>query len=120
MRLTGVKIQALTKKLTYLHTYFSQYKAIIYSYTKTTKKMPLVLFNFQLPRDLYLPGQKHTSPECSLLYPSEALDVWDCLYCKDSVGLILSCNRPASDRRAPLEVPAKGTTTKHPPQTQLL
>ena len=38
----------------------------------------------------------------------------------DSVGLILSCNKLASDRHAPVEVPAKGTTTKHPPQTQLL
>ena len=38
----------------------------------------------------------------------------------DSVGLILSCNKLASDRHAPIEVPAKGTTTKRPPQTQQL
>ena len=34
--------------------------------------------------------------------------------------LVLSCDKLASDRHAPLEVPAKGATTKHPPQTQLL
>ena len=35
-------------------------------------------------------------------------------------GLVVSCNKLASDRHAPLDVPAKGTTRKRPPQTQLL
>ena len=36
------------------------------------------------------------------------------LFCtaRESGGLILSCNKLASDRRAPLDVPAKGTTKK--------
>ena len=42
------------------------------------------------------------------------------LYCTDSVGLILSCNKLAGDRYEPLEVPAKRTIKKHSPQTQLL
>ena len=48
------------------------------------------------------------------------IDGWAHLYCTDSVGLVSSCNKLASDRRAPLEVPAEGTMTKHPPQTQVL
>ena len=72
---------ALKSKHYLFFFFFLQYKGIFCSYTKTEKKMPLVLFNVQLPRDLYLPGQKRTSPECSLLYPSGALDVtvdgWD-------------------------------------------
>ena len=34
-------------------------------------------------------------------------------------GLVVSCNKLANDRHAPLDVPAKGTTRKRPPQTQL-
>ena len=87
--------------------------------------MPLVLFNFQLPRDRFLPGQKRTSPECLLFYPHThlaSLDVtlyrWDRLYCKDSVGLILSCNRPASDPaarhlRSPQRVPPQNILHRH-------
>ena len=35
------------------------------------------------------------------------IDGWAHLYCTDSVGLVCSCNKLASDRREPLEVPAK-------------
>ena len=42
------------------------------------------------------------------------------LFCTARTRWILSCNKLASDRHAPLDVPAKGTTRKRPPQTQLL
>jgi len=34
-------------------------------------------------------------------------------------GLVLSCSKLASDRHAPLDVPAKGTSTKLPALTRL-
>ena len=56
-----------------------------------------------------------------LVFHKTLLEVWVPYFVlPDSVGLILSCNKLASDRHAPVEVPAKGTTTKLPPQTQQL
>ena len=57
---------------------------------------------------------------CTARHPELASAGSLILHCTDSLELILSCNKLASDRHAPLDVPAKGTTRKRPPQTQLL